>query len=84
MWMVVGFEVMPCSIKRVKGEPLEDIPCKPWGDADNPEPQVCQHTCYCFQSRMRPDRVSRCACRRIQHGCHGKPCFRALCTDMSP
>lgn len=40
MWMVVGFEVMPCSIRRTKGEPLENIPCKPWGAQDNPEPQV--------------------------------------------
>eukprot|EP00892_Ulva_mutabilis_P012316 jgi/Ulvmu1/9457/UM052_0023.1 len=40
MWMVVGFEVMPCSIKRTAGEPLEKVACKPWGDKANPEPQV--------------------------------------------
>ena len=40
MWMVAGFEVMPCSIKRLKGEALEQIACKPRGDEANPEPQV--------------------------------------------
>lgn len=40
LWMIVGFEVMPCSIKRTKGEPLEHIACKPWGDESNPPPQV--------------------------------------------
>ena len=42
MWMVVGFEVMPCSIKRVFGDPLEDITCAPWSygkPEDRPEPQ---------------------------------------------
>lgn len=42
-WEVVGFEVMPCSIKRLKpeGEPLKSFKCRPWGDPRNPEPQVC-------------------------------------------
>lgn len=39
MWMVVGFEVMPCSIKREKGDTVELVKCNPWGDASNPEPQ---------------------------------------------
>lgn len=39
MWMVVGFEVMPCSIKREKGDPVEEVKCNPWGDPTNPVPQ---------------------------------------------
>ena len=39
MWMVVGFEVMPCSIKREKGDKVEFVKCNPWGDPTNPEPQ---------------------------------------------
>lgn len=39
MWMVVGFEVMPCSIKREKGDEVERVKCNPWGDVSNPEPQ---------------------------------------------
>jgi hypothetical protein len=39
MWMVVGFEVMPCSIKREKGDEVTNVACKPWGDASNPEAQ---------------------------------------------
>lgn len=38
MYMIVGFEVSPCSIKRTAGKPIEDIMC------DNidrvPTPQV--------------------------------------------
>jgi hypothetical protein len=40
MYMIVGFEVSPCSIKRTAGKPIEDIMC------DNidrvPTPQVRQ------------------------------------------
>ena len=36
---MVGFEVMPCSIKREKGDAVEDVKCNPWGDPSNPEPQ---------------------------------------------
>jgi transmembrane 9 superfamily member 2/4 len=39
MWMVVGFEVMPCSIKREKGDKVEHVKCAPYGDPSNPEPQ---------------------------------------------
>jgi hypothetical protein len=41
MYMIVGFEVSPCSIKRTAGKPIEDIVC------DNidrvPTPQVRTH-----------------------------------------
>ena len=39
MWMIVGFEVMPCSIKRVYGDAIETVSCKPWPNDENPEPQ---------------------------------------------
>eukprot|EP00892_Ulva_mutabilis_P012311 jgi/Ulvmu1/9452/UM052_0017.1 len=39
-WMIVGLQVLPCSIKRTQGEPLEQILCRPWGSKENPEPQV--------------------------------------------
>lgn len=43
MWMVVGFEVMPCSIARDAGaKEVKYVPCSPWGHADNPAPQVIQ------------------------------------------
>ena len=40
MWMVVGFEVMPCSIARVYGDKVVDVACKPLGSAGNPAPQA--------------------------------------------
>lgn len=39
MWMVVGFEVMPCSVKRTFGDTIEPVKCKPWPFEGNPEPQ---------------------------------------------
>lgn len=39
-WEVLGLEVMPCSIRRTPGELVTHIPCKPWGNLRNPEPQV--------------------------------------------
>ena len=50
VWEVVGLEVMPCSIKRASGEPLENIPCKPWGSRNNPPPQVRLRPC-CVRGR---------------------------------
>lgn len=38
MWMVVGFEVMPCSIKREAGQPVQHVRCKPVGMDKNPPP----------------------------------------------
>eukprot|EP01025_Chloroclados_australasicus_P052878 TRINITY_DN6182_c0_g2_i1.p1 TRINITY_DN6182_c0_g2~~TRINITY_DN6182_c0_g2_i1.p1 ORF type:complete len:676 (+),score=29.99 TRINITY_DN6182_c0_g2_i1:38-2029(+) len=38
-WMIVGFEVMPCSIKRDAGKKIEDITCGLRGDANNPPAQ---------------------------------------------
>lgn len=40
MWMVVGFEVIPCSIKRQPGKPIDsDIDCLPYDDPNASEPQ---------------------------------------------
>lgn len=77
MWMVVGFEVMPCSIKREKGDTVEQVRCSPWGDPSNPTPQkihkgaeiiyTCAPPCACtlpgqsIQSRC--DNVSGCTSR---------------------
>jgi transmembrane 9 superfamily member 2/4 len=36
MWMIVGFEVMPCSVKRTQ---IERVKCFPWPHEENPEPQ---------------------------------------------
>jgi hypothetical protein len=48
MYMIVGFEVSPCSIKRTAGKPIEDIVC------DNidrvPTPQVQQHMHVCMRA----------------------------------
>lgn len=52
VWEVVGLEVMPCSIQRASGEPLEQIPCKPWGSRHNPPPQVVLCLC-CVCGRRR-------------------------------
>eukprot|EP01026_Neomeris_dumetosa_P009367 TRINITY_DN13145_c0_g2_i1.p1 TRINITY_DN13145_c0_g2~~TRINITY_DN13145_c0_g2_i1.p1 ORF type:complete len:529 (-),score=21.65 TRINITY_DN13145_c0_g2_i1:363-1949(-) len=38
-WMIVGFEVMPCSIKRAAGKQIKDVPCALPGAKDNPDPQ---------------------------------------------
>lgn len=42
MWATVGFEVLPCSIKRLQGEPLKDITCAelPSDPTRIPAPQV--------------------------------------------
>jgi hypothetical protein len=40
MWMVVGFEVMPCSIKREKGDKVEFVFCDPYLHPDKPEHQM--------------------------------------------
>ena len=39
MWMVVGFEVMPCSVKRTFGDPIQQVRCMPWPNDENPTPQ---------------------------------------------
>jgi Endomembrane protein 70 len=39
MWMIVGFEVMPCSIKRTFGDAIQPVSCKPWPNEANPAPQ---------------------------------------------
>jgi hypothetical protein len=41
MWMIVGFEVMPCSVKREYPAKIKAIECHPWpeGRSGNPEPQ---------------------------------------------
>lgn len=39
MWMIVGFEVMPCSVKRTYGQPIEAVKCMPWSEENNPTPQ---------------------------------------------
>lgn len=39
MYMIVGFEVVACSIKREAGKEIQNIPCRSPDDADAPEPQ---------------------------------------------
>ena len=39
IWTVVGFEVMPCSVKRTFGDAIAPVNCKPWPHDANPEPQ---------------------------------------------
>ena len=42
-----------CSIKREKGDTIEEVKCNPWGDPTNPEPQKIYkgadiiYTCAC-------------------------------------
>jgi ammonia channel protein AmtB len=58
MWMVVGFEVMPCSIKREKGDTVEYVRCNLWGEDNNPAPQEIRkdadiiYTCAFAASHM--------------------------------
>jgi transmembrane 9 superfamily member 2/4 len=41
MWMIVGFEVMPCSVKREYPARIKPVECNPWTDGldKNPQPQ---------------------------------------------
>jgi hypothetical protein len=58
MWMVVGFEVMPCSIKREKGDTVEYVRFNLWGEDNNPAPQEIRkdadiiYTCASAASHM--------------------------------
>jgi hypothetical protein len=38
-YMIVGFEVAPCSIARKAGQPIEDVPCDLDDEEKNPPPQ---------------------------------------------
>lgn len=38
LYMIVGFEVQPCSIKRTPGKAIESVECGP-DAASQPEPQ---------------------------------------------
>ena len=40
--MIVGFEVMPCSVKRTFGDAIGPVNCKPWPHDANPEPQLIE------------------------------------------
>ena len=40
--MIVGFEVMPCSVKRTFPDTIEPVTCKPWPHEGNPEPQAIE------------------------------------------
>lgn len=41
LYMIVGFEVQPCSVKRTPGKPIEAVECGP--DANAPaEPQIIE------------------------------------------
>lgn len=63
--MVVGFEVVPCSIKREQGDDVQQVMCPSWDDTANPEPQKVYegadiiYTCA-FHATLSPGTVRAC------------------------